>query len=138
MNQAKQDITARLEKLEQENRRLKRVGGALLGAIGVVALCGAAAPAFCKTVWAERLVLRDSSGRDRLMMDAYSSDTPSITMRDKSGESVVRLSWKDGVLMDLLDAKGKSSATVKIDREGNTSVVRADAGDKGEEVSMAK
>jgi hypothetical protein len=137
MNEHSTSLAARLEKLEQENRRMKRVGGALLGAIGVVALCGAAAPAFCKTVWAERLVLRDSSGRDRMTMDAYSSSTPSITMRDAKGESVVRLSWKDGVLMDMLDAKGKSAATVKIDREGRTTVVRGEQ-EEGEEVSMAK
>ncbi len=129
------ELFSRIEKLENENRRLRRWGGGLLGATLLVGVLGAAAPAVCKTVWAERLVLRDSGGRDRLLMDAYGSATPSITMKDERGKSVVSLSWKDGVLLDILDGKGRKSASVKIDRDGKTSVVREEK--EGDLVGMA-
>ena len=134
MREHANDITARLDRLERENRRLKRVGGGLAIAVAALGLMSAAS-GFCKTVWAERLVLRDSSGNDRLMMDAYSSGVPSITMRDGNGKSVARLSWKDGIQVDMLDAKGSTRACTRIDREGKVTTTR-----EGEEdvVSMAR
>ena len=111
------NIESRIAQLEKQNRRLK-VWGGVLGAFALAATLMSASTAMCKTVWAERLVLRDSSGRDRLMMDAYTGGTPTITMRDEHGKSVARLSWQDGVSMDLLDKNGKIRASMKVDKQG--------------------
>lgn len=134
-NDGVQTLLNRVESLEKENRRIKRLGMGLLGASVCFGLLSAVTPMLCKTVWAERLVLRNASGRDVMTMDAYSTDRPTITMRDDSGKSAVRLSWEDGVLMDFLDKKGKTSTSVKVNSDGKTSVARRN--DEGEMVSMA-
>lgn len=134
MREQANDIQARVERLERENRRLKRIGGGL--AVGVTALClMSAATSFCKTVWAERLVLQDSSGKERLTMDAYTSGTPAITMQDASGKSVARLSWQDGIQIEMLGAKGEPKACTRIDREGKVTTTRE--GEK-DVISMAR
>ncbi len=130
-----QTISLRLASLERENRRLKRMGVGLLGASVLFGLLGAASPMLCKTVWAERLVLRNSSNKEVMTMDAYSTGRPTITMRDNSGKSVVRLSWEEGVKMAFLGKGGEPATTVKIDSKGQTTVVRPD-GDE-DTVSMA-
>ena len=128
-------LLQRVDALEKENRRMKRLGMGLLGASSLVALLSAAAPAFCKTVWAERLVLRNARGQDVMTMDAYSGDVPTITMKADDGKRV-RLSWNEGVLMDFLDKRGEAATTVKINTDGETTVARKGA--DGDEVSMAK
>jgi len=128
-------LVNRVDSLERENRRIRRLGKGLLAGSALLALASAATPYFCKTVWAERLVLRNSSGKDVMTMDAYSSRTPSITMRDDQGKSVVRLSWEGGVLMDFLDEQGGTATSVKVDSEGQTTVARRN--EDGDLVSMA-
>ncbi|MFT7668436.1 MAG: hypothetical protein ACI8X5_001129 [Planctomycetota bacterium] len=137
LNQDKglQSLLNRVEGLEKENRRVKKMGVGLLGASVFFALLSAATPMLCKTVWAERLVLRNSSGRDVMAMDAYSGDVPTITMKDEKGTSVVRLSWEDGVLMNFLDQRGEASTSVKVGADGQTTV--AHRNDEGDMVSMA-
>lgn len=135
MTQHTDDLAVRLERLERENRRLKRVGGGLIAAVAAVGLMSAGS-AFCKTVWAERLVLRDASGRDRLMMDAYGG-APSITMQDEQGRSVARFSWQEGVAMELPGCDGKPATRVKVDKDGKVSTERAGEQD-GELVGMTR
>ncbi len=130
-----QTLLNRVESLEQQNRRMKRTGLGLLGASVCFALMGAATPFLCKTVWAERLVLRNASGQEVMAMDAYTGDTPTITMRDDHGKSLVRLSWEDGVKMDFLDKKGKTETSVNVSAKGETRVTRRN--EAGELVSMA-
>lgn len=133
-NQAMRTLLSRVESLEKSNSRMKRLGIGLIGGSLAIALLGAATP-FCKTVWAERLVLRNAQGRDVITMDAYTGDSSSITMRDDKGKSVVRLSWQDGVTMEFLDDKGKAATSVRLDKKGETSVARRN--EEGELVSMA-
>lgn len=128
-------LLQRVDALEKENRRMKRLGMGLLGASSLIALMSAAAPMLCKTVWAERLVLRNSSGQDVMTMDAYSGEVPTITMKADDGKRV-RLSWNEGVLMDFLDKRGESATTVKINTDGETTIARREK--DGDKVSMAK
>jgi len=136
MNEGVQTLLNRVEALEKENRRVKRLGFGLLGVSLCFGLVSAVTPMLCKTVWAERLVLRNASGRDVMTMDAYSGDRPTITMRDDAGKSCVRLSWEEGVLMDFLDKQGETSTSVKVGSDGKTTV--ATRNEDGELVSMAK
>jgi hypothetical protein len=133
-NEGLQTLLNRVDTLETENRRMKRTGKLILGASVLFGLLGAATPMFCKTVWAERLVLRNSSGRDVMTMDAYSGDQPTVTMRDDNGKSVVRLSWEEGLKMAFLNDKGLTSTSVKVTSDGKTEVTQRDS--EGQEVSM--
>lgn len=140
MRELPNDVPSRLARLERDNRRLKFVGTGLALALATFSLTSAAT-SFCKTVWAERLVLQDSSGNDRLTMDAYSSATPSITMKDATGQSVARLSWKDGIAIEMLDATGASKACTRIDRDGKVTTSREGDGEckgAGDTVGMAR
>ena len=133
-NQAVRTLLDRVDSLEKSNRRMKRLGAGLIGGTLALSLLGAATP-FCKTVWAERLVLRNGSGKDVMTFDAWGGAHTSVTMRDEKGKSVLRLSWQDGLRMEMLDAQGKAATTVSLDREGKTTVAKRD-GD-GDMVSMA-
>lgn len=99
MNEQMNELSTRIEKLESENRRLKRFGIAAAVVVGAVGLMSATS-AMCNTVSAERFVLRDSNGRDRAVMTAYETGgVPNFS---------------------LLDAKGKKSLTFGVNEEGQS------------------
>jgi len=65
-----QPVIERLEKLERQNRRMKQVGAAALILAAAVLLMGQANPnrkIVASTVEAERLVLKDSKGNERVV-----------------------------------------------------------------------
>ena len=99
------ELIGRLERLERSNRRLKL---AALGGLALAGLASLAAPAVCKTVTAERLLVHDSSGRTRMKMDAYMTQTPSLSFFDEKGRHAGELS---------VDAKGAMHVTVVLDGE---------------------
>jgi len=93
-----ESLEARMDRLERQNRRLRRAGTAL----GAVALAALAAPFFmsanpvCKTVWAERFVLKDASGRQRGLWDAYTRNgNPTLQLYDVRGELSMAISLDD-------------------------------------------
>ncbi len=98
------DLVSRLERLERSNRRLKWTA---LGGLALAGLASMASPLVCKTVTAERLIVHDSSGRTRMKMDAYMTQTPSLSFFDEKGRHAGDLS---------VDAKGAMHLTVV--REG--------------------
>lgn len=100
MKHATSELIARIDRLERQNRRLTRLGSGLAVACGVLGLASAAAP-FCKTVRGERFVLEDSRGRGRVVLDAYSTPNPRMTLFDKHGEEAARLHVDDDGRIDL-------------------------------------
>ncbi len=62
-----QALTQRLERLERENRRLKRAGALALLLAGGVFLMGQSLPA-SRVVEAEKLVIRDTTGKARVVL----------------------------------------------------------------------
>lgn len=56
-------LVRRLDRLERENRRWKRVSAATFAAIAALVLMGQATPR--RVVEAEKFVLRDLNGKDR-------------------------------------------------------------------------
>lgn len=101
MSHQDHDLVARLERLERENRRVKRVVGGLLAGVGALALVSFAAPTLCKTVTAERLVIHDERGKERMVVNAYATRTPSLTFKDASGAAAARLSIDDAGTLDV-------------------------------------
>lgn len=110
------DLAGRMERLESANRRLKWTGGFLLGGLALSGLAAMAAPSMCDVIYGERLVLRDSSGRQRLVMDAYRNEAPTITWHDKDGRALAKLGLNaDGIAsLDYFDKQGASKASYQF------------------------
>lgn len=147
-------VLARLERLETQNRRLKRIvlGVLLLGV--VVVLLGAADEPKVKTVETDRLILRDKFGRQRAVLqitggDADSSpalilydenerprvglgvnkDGPGLYFTDANGKHRAVLSRNnEGIGLDLLDANGKPRAEFRVTDSGAGMLARDEAG----------
>ena len=101
-------LSARVDRLERQNRRLVRIALAC----GVLGLASAAAP-LCKTVRGERFVLEDSHGRGRVVLDAYSTPNPRMTLFDKHGEEAARLHVADdgGIDLEVFREDGEPTRT---------------------------
>jgi hypothetical protein len=114
------EMNERLERLERANRRLKRTAGLLAGGVALTGLAAFAAPAVCDVVYAERLVLRDTSGKQRLVMDAYKSEAPTITWHEKDGRALAKLCINtDGVAsIDYFDKQGGSTKSYRFSPDG--------------------
>lgn len=112
MNAEIQSLEARLQTLEVQNRRLKKWSLVAGGALATLAMFGAAAP-LCDVVTGERLVIRDNSNRTRVGIDAYHTETPGLTMHDKSGRERAKLSIDDkgDVTLSFTDEKGAAKAS---------------------------
>lgn len=131
MSEQTPDLVARLDKLERENRKLKRWGGVLAaGAIaaGLMSMVNPTASpsaamssnAVCDTVWAERFVMQDSRGKKRMMLDAYSNGTPTVAFYDKAGKSLAQLAVaSDGqATLDMFMSGKKHTAYMRLSEEG--------------------
>ena len=139
MKQEWSDVCNRLDKLEVENRRLKRTAG-LFGALGLLGLAlGAAAPVLCDVVSAERFVLRDENGRQRITFDAYHTGTPAVSFLDKRGKPLAKFAVDDeGVAtLNLFDKAGASSSTYRIAPDGAKAETKtAQTGSQPSEVTV--
>src|SRR5688572_8872584 len=103
------DLSSRLDRLERENRRLKRLGGGALAGLGLLSLMSFATP-ICKTIMAERFVLHDASSRSRLTLNAYGSEQPGITFHDARGQAVASFTMgTDGSLAVQVIEDGKAA-----------------------------
>jgi hypothetical protein len=102
------ELSRRLDTLEREHRRMKRLGGGALAGLSLLTLVSFAAPV-CKTVWAERFVLQDASNRARLTLNAYGTEQPGITFHDGRGQAVASFSMGgDGSLGVQVIEDGKA------------------------------
>jgi len=88
-------VVARLEKVERQNRRLKRVGVVVLALAVAGMVMGQAMPR-ARIVEAEEFVLKDAARNVRAELAAF----------------------KDGPALTLLDENGKSRATLAVDKPG--------------------
>ncbi|MFT5051649.1 MAG: hypothetical protein ACI8QZ_003069 [Chlamydiales bacterium] len=100
MNRPNIDLHARIDRLERQNRRLVRYGTGVIGTLALITLMSAAAP-LCKTLRAERFVLEDSRGTQRMVFDAYSTPKPTVTLLDSEGDKSARLHVGDAGSIDL-------------------------------------
>jgi hypothetical protein len=85
-------VSARLDRLERESRRWRRVALGSWLAIAALLLLGqsppraARPPSPTRTVEAERFVLRDARGRAGATLGWEAGDTPRLTLHDPSGQ----------------------------------------------------
>jgi hypothetical protein len=118
MNIDPRELNTRLERLEQQNKNLERWGAGL--ALGLCLLGLASAKLVCDTVTGERLVLHDPSGRTRVTVDAYGSDSPSLVFHSRDGRATAKLgvNEKSGELViDVFDGRGGVKASWSLGNE---------------------
>jgi hypothetical protein len=88
------DLVVRLDRLERQNRSLKRWGLAAVNFGGVGMLGGAAA--VCDSVSAERFIVRDSRGKERVRLTAYETGgAPKLTFMNDKGQPVFSFGVSD-------------------------------------------
>ena len=118
MNVESHELNVRLERLEKQNRNLKRWGAGLALGVGLLGL--ASAKLVCDVVTGERLVLHDSSGRTRVTVDAYAAEAPSLVFHNREGRATAKMgvNEKSGELViHVFDAKGGVKASWALGNE---------------------
>jgi len=148
-------LERRLDRVERENRWLKRAGVVALGMIAAVGLMGQATESkVAKVIEAETFVVRDSSGNIRAVLENVVGQGASLvfrgtdgmeqialqsfgnsrgfTLSDKSGNGRAALTLEaDGsIALALYDEKSKSHVKLLAGRDGNPGIVLQDK-DKG-------
>lgn len=133
MEASKKEILERLEKLERENRWLKRGGMAAVALASLVVILGMASPA-PQTLTAHQILLTDSSGRVRMKLSAVGrkfpflsfygpgdrtmlsleggGPQPGLAIHDVSGKTRILLG---GLSPDLSFYNGAGDTTVSLD-----------------------
>lgn len=112
-------LSNRLERLERDNRRLKRLGTAILLLASTLLLMGQGRPN--RTVEAERFIVRDRQGRVRVEIGTprfsgaavgLNSDDPAIWISDEKGQDRAVLTI-DGLW--FADVKGRKAANLEVE-----------------------
>jgi len=109
-------VMARLDRLERESRRWRRVALGSWLAIAALLLLGQSPPRAprpaspARTVEAERFVLRDARGRAGAMLGWEADDTPRLVLHDPTGQprTVLAIGAGGAPGLTLLDADGKT------------------------------
>src|SRR5690242_16755328 len=133
------ELNVRLERLEKQNKSLKRWGAGLALGVGLLGL--ASAKMVCDTVTGERLVLHDPSGRTRVTVDAYGSESPSLVFHSRDGRATAKMGVdeKSGELViNVFDPKGGVKATWKLGDEAPKTREAAPEKKSDGPLSMAK
>jgi len=109
--QANGGLTARLERLERENRRLKVGGVAVVSVVGALFLMGqAVVPNISDEVRTRTLVIVDDEGRKRAVLSS-DKDGVTLSLADEAGTwRVVLGTSEEGGSLTLQDRIGKTRA----------------------------
>ncbi len=123
------DLAVRLDRLERENRTLKRwaMGLCALASVGVLG----SALAVCDSVSAERFIVRDSRGKERVRLTAYETGgVPKLSFLDEKGRTVFSLGVceKNSGYVEVTGVNGlaRSAFAVQDGRAVLTPVATAD------------
>ncbi len=109
-----QTLATRVEALERENRRLKRVALLVAAALTALAAIGMSAPP-TKTLDLEILRIVDAKGKARAVL-GMGDDGPALAMLDEKGRLRANLGVaKEGTSLDLLDASETPRAQLVVD-----------------------
>jgi hypothetical protein len=121
-------IMQRLQRLENQNRRLKTGGILLLLILGSFAAAAApSAQSAQTTVQAQRFVLVDASGKEFASLGFDDSDRPGLSLRDAARERVWLGNWggtEPGI--GFFDAEGNERAWIGVTNKNLPRVVLYD------------
>jgi hypothetical protein len=111
-------ILQRLDRLERQNRWMKRGGAVLLVLVGAAALMGSQAPAKDRTDDSNAFILRDRAGKERAGL-TLAANGPVLRFLDEGGKERLRLGmFKDVPGFVFYDSRGKRQATLSAATEG--------------------
>jgi hypothetical protein len=121
MNTETQDLASiqdRLEKLESQNRWIKRAGAGALVLAALLVLMAAQEQPAAKNKEPEKLVLRDGKGNERVWL-GMSSEGPILRFRDDEGKERIWLGLqKNTPGLVVYDEQGKRQATLSTSKSG--------------------
>ena len=116
-------VWRRLERLERDNRRWKRVAGLVVAGLGLAILLGAVPskrPKAPDEVRARRFVLVDKTEKARAELSIISDNQPQLVFSDVSGNPrlILALSQYSEPLLNFADAAGKRRIALSLDLYG--------------------
>lgn len=119
-------LVQRVDRLERENRLLKRTGVAALAAIAAVMLMGQALPSkVTKLVEAEKFLVRDTAGNPRAWLGFLPDGSPGLNLIDKDGNirMTVGMTPQDTPSLNLYDTAQRNRAVLATIRDGSPALV---------------
>lgn len=138
MNEA--EIASRLERLERENQRLKRFGGAAVVILVSLAAIYATQP-IAQVIRAHAFEVMDNSGKVRVKLSVLPDGDSAIDIRDARGTERAWMGLKasNGPTIGLADAQGYPRAIMNVSSAGFATIsltdqehnVRTFVGDSG-------
>ena len=125
-----QDLLARLESVEKQNRQIKTFGGLALGALVMGLGFSFSQPnPVCDTVTAERFQLVDYRGNTRALWDAYGRDEAILKLNQKNGQGAITIQMDDSGagMIAMSDTKGRVRSTMKMGQDGVPEIAMYDS-----------
>lgn len=116
----------RVDRLERENRLLKRAGVAALAAIAAVMLMGQTLQSkTVKLVEAEKFLVRDTAGKPRASLGLLPDGSPSLNLLDKDGNIRMAVGMKPGgsPSLNLYDKTQTNRAVLATLPDGSPALV---------------
>jgi hypothetical protein len=111
-------LEVRLERLEAQNRRMKALAAAGVAALAAALLLGQAAPAG-EVIEGREIILRDDTGKARVVLSAADTGQPLIALTDDTGKIRAGLTMKKGGPgLFLRNADGVEELRVALDSAG--------------------
>ena len=123
MNEPTMDkLVQRLDRLEKENRRMKRIGALVAVGIAAVVLMGQARSSkVAKVIEAEKFVLRDTSGQVGAILFTVDEGSPHLEFRDKKRNLRITLGVMSSTsprTMSIETKRRPESSLVLFDEKG--------------------
>ncbi len=121
----------RLERLERENRWMKRAGAVGIALAAVVLVMGQA-KAEPRVIEAEAFVVRDGEGKQRAVLSMEKPNTPSLVLFDKNGTKRVYLLAEQGgrASLGLGPEDGEIRTVLRVNTGGDAALNFFDANGK--------
>ncbi len=115
-------LDQRLDRLERENRRLKRIGALVVVGIAAVVLMGQARSSkVAKVIEAEKFVLRDTSGQVGATLFTVGEGSPHLEFSDKKRNLRITLGVMSSTsprTMSIETKRRPESSLVLFDKKG--------------------
>ncbi len=120
-------LEQRLERLERQNRWMKRVGALGLAVAAAVLLSGQAKGKAWQHLEVSSLTLMDKDGMAGASLSLFGTGTPHLLLHDKNGKKRVWLGVnKDGsASLDLYDKDGKGRVALVVLADGSPRLLLA-------------
>jgi hypothetical protein len=130
---SQEHLARRLDGLERENRRLKRLGTLALVGLAALIIMGQTAPApVANTIEAERFVLRDTAGNVRASLGLRPDGTAALGLADDTQQERALLSVTAQGLaaVELTERSGRLRAGLAVRPDGAATLALLDQADR--------